>query len=34
MLYNNHETPGRQTKERNKLSRPHQDDCKARMDIK
>ena len=33
-LHNNHETPERQTKQRNQLSLPHQDDCKARMDIK
>ena len=26
--YNNHETPGRQTKQSNQLSLPHQDDCK------
>ena len=32
--HNNHETPGRQTKQSNQLSLPHQDDCKARMDIK
>ena len=31
---NNHETPGRQTKQNNQLSLPHQDDCKTRMDIK
>ena len=30
---NNHETPGRQTKQSNQLSLPHQDDCKTRMDI-
>ena len=30
----NHETPGRQTKQSNQLSRSHQDDCKTRMDIK
>ena len=29
----NHETPGRQTKQSNQLSLPHQDDCKTRMDI-
>ena len=28
--HNNHETPGRQTKQSNQLSLPHQDDC---MDI-
>ena len=33
-LYNNHKTPGRQTKQSNQLSLPHQDDCKTRMDIK
>ena len=32
--HSNHETPGRQTKQRNQLSLPHQDDCKTRMDIK
>ena len=31
---NNQETPGRQTKQSNQLSLPHQDDCKTRMDIK
>ena len=31
---NNHKTPGRQTKQRNQLSLPHQDDCKNRKDIK
>ena len=31
---NNHETPGRQTKQINQLSLPHQDDCKTRRDIK
>ena len=30
--HNNHETPGRQTKQTNQLSLPHQDDCKTRMD--
>ena len=29
-----HETPGRQIKQSNQLSLPHQDDCNARMDIK
>ena len=29
---NNHETPGRQTKQSNHLSLPHRNDCKARMD--
>ena len=28
-----HETPGRQIKQRNQLSLPHQDDCNTRMDI-
>ena len=32
--HNNHETPGRQNKQSNQLSLPHQDDCKTRMDIK
>ena len=32
--HNTHETPGRQTKQSNKLSLPHQDDCNTRMDIK
>ena len=32
--HNNHETPGRHTKQSNQLSLPHQDDCKTRMDIK
>ena len=27
--HNNHETPGRQTKQSNPLSFPHQDDCKT-----
>ena len=31
---NNHETPGRQTKQSYQLSLPHQDDCKTRRDIK
>ena len=31
---NNHDTPGRQTKQSNQLSLPHQDDCKTRRDIK
>ena len=30
----NHQKPGRQTKQSNQLSLPHQDDCKTRMDIK
>ena len=29
----NHETPGRQIKQSNRLSLPHQDDCNTRMDI-
>ena len=32
--HNHHETPGRQTKQSNHLSLPHQDDCKTRMDIR
>ena len=32
--HNNQETPGRQTKQSNQLSLPHQDDCKTRRDIK
>ena len=32
--HNNHETPGRQTKQSNQLSLPNQDDCKTRMIIK
>ena len=32
--HNNHETPGRQTKQNNQLSLPHQDDCKTRRGIK
>ena len=31
---NRHETPGRQIKQSNQLSLPHQDDCNTRMDIK
>ena len=31
---NHHETPGRQIKQSNQLSLPHQDDCNARMDTK
>ena len=31
--HNNHETPGRQTKQSNQLSLPNQDDCKTKMDI-
>ena len=32
--HNHHETPGRQTKQSNQVSLPHQDDCKTRRDIK
>ena len=28
-----HETPGKQIKQSNQLSLPHQDDCNTRMDI-
>ena len=31
---NHHETPGRQIKQSNQLSLPHQDDCNTRIDIK
>ena len=31
---NHHTTPGRQIKQSNQLSLPHQDDCNTRMDIK
>ena len=31
---NYHETPGRQIKQSNQLSLPHQDHCNTRMDIK
>ena len=31
---NHHETPGRQIKQSNQLSLPHQDDCNTTMDIK
>ena len=31
---NHHETPGRQNKQSNQLSLPHQDDCNTRTDIK
>ena len=31
--HNNHETPGKQTKQSNQLSLPHQDDCKTRMNV-
>ena len=30
---NHHETPGKQIKQSNQLSLPHQDDCNTRMDI-
>ena len=30
---NHHETPGRQIKQSNQLSLPHQDDCNTRRDI-
>ena len=30
---NRHETPGRQIKQSNQLSLPHQDDCNTRIDI-
>ena len=30
--HNNHETPGRQTKQSNQLSLPHPGDCKTRTD--
>ena len=33
-LLSHHETPGRQIKQSNPLSLPHQDDCNTRMDIK
>ena len=32
-LLNYHDTPGRQIKQSNQLSLPHQDDCNTRMDI-
>ena len=32
--HNDHNRPCRQTKQSNQLSLPHQDDCKAKMDIK
>ena len=32
--HSNHETPGRQLRQSNQLSLPHQDDCKTKMDIK
>ena len=32
--HNNHQTPGRQTKQSNQLTLPHHDDCKTRIDIK
>ena len=31
--HNHHETPGRETKQNNQLSIPHEDDCKTRMDL-
>ena len=31
---NHHETPGRQIKQSNQLSLPHQDDCNTRTDTK
>ena len=31
--HNHHETPGRQAKQNNQLSLPHQDDCKTRMEV-
>ena len=31
--HNNHKTPGRQTKQCNQLSLPHQDDCKNILDM-
>ena len=31
---NHRETPGRQNKQSNQLSLPHQDDCNTRMDTK
>ena len=31
---NHHETPGRQIKQSNQLSLPHQDNCYTRMDTK
>ena len=31
---NHHETPGRQIKQSNQLSLPHQDNCNTKMDIK
>ena len=31
---NHHETPGRQTRQSNQLSLPHQDDCNTRTDTK
>ena len=32
--HNNHKTPGRQTKQSNQISLPHQDDSKTRMVLK
>ena len=31
---NHHETPGRQIKQSNQFSLPHQDDCNTRMDTR
>ena len=31
--HNTHKTPGRQSKQCNQLSLPHQDGCKTRMDM-
>ena len=31
--HNHHKTLGRQAKQSNQLSLPHQDDCKTRMDV-
>ena len=33
-LHNNHEIPGKQTKQSNQLFLPHQDDCKTILDTK
>ena len=32
--HNNHETPGRQTKQSNQPSLPNQDECKTKIDVK
>ena len=32
--HNNHETPGRKTKQSNQLSLANRDDCKTRMETK